>query len=139
MRFTAKVPTGTPLNKLRGPKGQRMKALYKLLAQQHKIGRFRHVYDPAARETQYPVNLAPFSANTCLHGIVHSVLAAHRDDRRHDHPHRARHRSRSRHRRYDLGITVPPAGFHALPITPHAFHSDWIHSLHRSRPGLDAL
>ncbi|AQY20325.1 hypothetical protein T261_08443 [Streptomyces lydicus] len=30
---------------------------------------------------------------------------------------------------YDLGTTVPPAEFHALPITPHAFHGDWNYTL----------
>lgn len=76
MRFTTKVPAGTPLNNLRGLEGQRMKALYKLLAQQHKIGRFRRVYDPAAWDKQDPVNLALSSANTCLYGIVHSAIVA---------------------------------------------------------------
>ncbi|MCM2392052.1 type I-E CRISPR-associated endonuclease Cas1e [Streptomyces albipurpureus] len=76
MRFTANVPPSTPLNKLRGLEGQRMKTLYKLLAQQHKIGRFRRSYDPAAWDKQDPVNLALSSANTCLYGIVHSALAA---------------------------------------------------------------
>lgn len=52
MRFTTKVPATTPLNKLRGLEGQRMKALYKLLAQQHGIGRFRRAYDPAAWDDQ---------------------------------------------------------------------------------------
>ncbi|MFE2945350.1 type I-E CRISPR-associated endonuclease Cas1e [Streptomyces sp. NPDC059255] len=76
MRFTTKVPATTPLNKLRGLEGQRMKALYKLLAQQHGIGRFRRAYDPAAWDDQDPVNLALSSANTCLYGIVHSALVA---------------------------------------------------------------
>lgn len=31
--------------------------------------------------------------------------------------------------RYDLGTTVPPSEFHALPITPHAFHGDWNYTL----------
>lgn len=31
--------------------------------------------------------------------------------------------------RYDLGTTVPPAEFHALPITPHSFHGDWNYTL----------
>ncbi|MGX2993924.1 type I-E CRISPR-associated endonuclease Cas1e [Streptomyces sp. JNUCC 64] len=76
MRFTGKVSPGTPLNTLRGLEGQRMKALYKLLAQRHGIGRFRRSYDPDAWDQQDPVNLALSSANTCLYGIVHSALVA---------------------------------------------------------------
>ncbi|WP_369383182.1 type I-E CRISPR-associated endonuclease Cas1e [Streptomyces sp. cg36] len=75
-RFDTPVPASTPLNKLRGLEGQRVKALYRLLAQQHRIGRFRRNYDPAAWDDQDPVNLALSSANTCLYGIVHAALAA---------------------------------------------------------------
>ncbi|GAA5014548.1 hypothetical protein GCM10025734_62160 [Kitasatospora paranensis] len=56
--------------------GQRVKAHYRLLAQQHRIGRFRRAYDPASWDTQDPVNLALSSANTCLYGIVHAALLA---------------------------------------------------------------
>jgi hypothetical protein len=30
---------------------------------------------------------------------------------------------------YDLGVSVTPAEFHALPITPNAFHGDWNYTL----------
>lgn len=70
------VPAGTSLEKLRGLEGQRMKALYKLLAQQHRIGRFKRIYDPAAWDQQDPVNLALSSANTCLYGIVHAAITS---------------------------------------------------------------
>lgn len=76
MRFKAPVPAATTLQQLRGLEGQRMKALYKLLTQQHRIGRFRRNYDPDAWDTQDPVNLALSSANTCLYGIVHAALTA---------------------------------------------------------------
>ncbi|MFJ5218733.1 type I-E CRISPR-associated endonuclease Cas1e [Streptomyces sp. NPDC088354] len=75
-RFNTDVPTATTLEQLRGMEGQRMKALYKLLAQQHRIGRFRRAYDPDSWETQDPVNLALSSASTCLYGIVHAALTA---------------------------------------------------------------
>ncbi|WP_254878643.1 type I-E CRISPR-associated endonuclease Cas1e [Streptomyces sp. NA04227] len=68
------VPPGTTLQQLRGMEGQRLKALYKLLAQQYKIGRFRRAYNPAQWDTQDPVNLALSSANTCLYGIVHAAI-----------------------------------------------------------------
>ena len=54
---------------------------------------------------------------------------------------------------YDLGISVTPAEFHALPITPNAFHGDWNYTLspvpprapdaptttHRTDPALTAM
>ncbi|MFJ9646523.1 type I-E CRISPR-associated endonuclease Cas1e [Streptomyces sp. NPDC101206] len=71
------VPKGaTSLAQLRGMEGQRVKAHYRLLAQQHRIGRFRRTYDPAAWDSQDPVNLALSAANTCLYGIVHAAILA---------------------------------------------------------------
>ncbi|WP_435599777.1 type I-E CRISPR-associated endonuclease Cas1e [Streptomyces sp. C10-9-1] len=67
---------GATLAQLRGFEGQRVKAHYRLLAQQHRIGRFRRAYDPESWETQDPVNLALSSANTCLYGIVHAAIHA---------------------------------------------------------------
>lgn len=75
-RFHEEVPQGTTLAQLRGLEGQRMKALYRLLAQQHGIGRFRRNYHPDQWHTQDPVNLALSAANTCLYGIVHAALLA---------------------------------------------------------------
>jgi len=75
-RFNVAVPPTASLNTLRGLEGQRIKALYKHLAQQHRIGRFKRNYDPAAWDEQDPVNLALSSANTCLYGIVHAALVA---------------------------------------------------------------
>ncbi|AJE83981.1 hypothetical protein SLNWT_3605 [Streptomyces albus] len=71
---TGTVPPGTTLQQLRGMEGQRVKAQYKILAQQHRIGRFRRAYDPAQWDLQDPVNLALSSANTCLYGIVHAAV-----------------------------------------------------------------
>ncbi|MFB9607328.1 type I-E CRISPR-associated endonuclease Cas1e [Streptomyces roseofulvus] len=70
------VPAGANFNQLRGFEGQRVKALYQLLARQYKIGRFRRAYDPDSWDTQDPVNLALSSANTCLYGIVHAAILA---------------------------------------------------------------
>ncbi|MFF8367074.1 type I-E CRISPR-associated endonuclease Cas1e [Rhodococcus erythropolis] len=70
------VPLGTTLEQLRGMEGQRVKAHYRLLAQQYKIGRFRRTYDRAKWDNQDPVNLALSSANTCLYGIVHAATCA---------------------------------------------------------------
>ncbi|MGW2964940.1 type I-E CRISPR-associated endonuclease Cas1e [Streptomyces sp. NPDC001220] len=70
------APPGATLQQLRGLEGQRVKALYKLLAKQHRIGRFRRTYDPDSWDTQDPVNLALSAANTCLYGIVHAAITA---------------------------------------------------------------
>ncbi|WP_328765585.1 MULTISPECIES: type I-E CRISPR-associated endonuclease Cas1e [unclassified Streptomyces] len=76
MRFDDDVPAGATLDTLRGMEGQRMKTLYRLLAQQHGIGRFRRNYHPDQWHEQDPVNLALSAANTCLYGIVHAALIA---------------------------------------------------------------
>ncbi|MFF9779462.1 type I-E CRISPR-associated endonuclease Cas1e [Streptomyces sp. NPDC013978] len=70
------VPHATTLAQLRGMEGQRMKALYKLLAQQHGIGRFRRNYHPDQWHQQDPVNLALSASNTCLYGIIHAAVLA---------------------------------------------------------------
>ncbi|ATM24790.1 CRISPR-associated protein Cas1 (plasmid) [Streptomyces alboflavus] len=70
------APAAPTLDQLRGLEGRRVKAHYRLLAQQYKIGRFRRAYDPASWDTQDPVNLALSSANTCLYGIVHAAILA---------------------------------------------------------------
>lgn len=75
-RFGDGIPPGASLAQLRGIEGQRVKAMYKLLAQKHRIARFRRNYDPAAWEIQDPVNLALSAANTCLYGVVHSAILA---------------------------------------------------------------
>jgi len=75
-RFNVDVPEGTTLAQLRGMEGQRVKAYYKLLAQKHRIARFRRNYHPESWDTQDPVNLALSSANTCLYGVVHAAICA---------------------------------------------------------------
>ncbi|MGW4412317.1 type I-E CRISPR-associated endonuclease Cas1e [Nonomuraea sp. NPDC004702] len=70
------APTGAGLAQLRGLEGQRVKALYRLLATKHGITRFRRNYDPAAWDTQDPVNLALSAANTALYGVVHAAALA---------------------------------------------------------------
>lgn len=76
MRFGQDVPTGVTVAQLRGLEGQRMKATYKILATQHRIGRFKRTYDPEDWDNQDPVNLALSAANTCLYGIAHAAIVA---------------------------------------------------------------
>ncbi|MGP3959729.1 CRISPR-associated endonuclease Cas1 [Nonomuraea sp. 3N208] len=61
---------------MRGLEGQRVKALYRMLATKHGISRFRRNYDPAAWDSQDPVNLALSAANTALYGTVHAAVLA---------------------------------------------------------------
>jgi CRISP-associated protein Cas1 len=75
-RFGDAVPAGASLAQQRGIEGQRVKTLYKMLAQKHKIARFRRNYDPAVWEIQDPVNLALSAANICMYGVVHSAVFA---------------------------------------------------------------
>ena len=75
-RFGEEVPVGTSLQQLRGLEGQRMKSLYRLYAEQAKIGRFKRNYDPDKWAAQDPVNLALSAANTCMYGVVHAAILA---------------------------------------------------------------
>nr|AIZ06568.1 Cas1 protein I-E [Salinispora arenicola] len=75
-RFGEAVPEGTTLAQLRGMEGQRMKTLYRLLAQKYRTGKFRRNYDPNKWDTQDPVNLALSAASACLYGVVHAVILA---------------------------------------------------------------
>lgn len=76
MRFGTQVPEGTSLNSLRGLEGQRMKALYRSMADRHGIRGFKRNYDPANWDQQNPVNQALSAANTALYGAVHSAILA---------------------------------------------------------------
>lgn len=75
-RFGMPVPDGTSLQRLRGLEGQRMKSLYRSLADRHKIRGFRRNYDPHHWDQQNPVNQALSAANTALYGTVHSAVLA---------------------------------------------------------------
>ncbi|MFI7077123.1 type I-E CRISPR-associated endonuclease Cas1e [Micromonospora sp. NPDC049903] len=75
-RFGEPVPEDTTLAQLRGMEGQRMKTLYRLLAQKYRTGKFRRNYDPDAWDTQDPVNLALSAGSACLYGVVHAVILA---------------------------------------------------------------
>lgn len=65
---------GAKLATLRGLEGQRMKALYRRLANKHGVAAFRRSYDPDEFEDQDPVNKALTSANQCLYGICHAAI-----------------------------------------------------------------
>lgn len=73
---TAAKPESASLAQLRGLEGQRVKALYRMLASKYGIQRFRRNYDPANWDDQDPVNLALSAANAALYGVVHAAIHA---------------------------------------------------------------
>lgn len=75
-RFGDHPDQDTDLAALRGLEGQRVKALYRILAKQHRVTAFKRSYDPHDWDTQNPVNLALSAANTCLYGITHAAILA---------------------------------------------------------------
>lgn len=75
-RFGESVPQGTSLAQLRGMEGQRMKKLYRVLAEQYRTGKFRRNYDQEQWDAQDPVNLALSAASACLYGVVHAATLA---------------------------------------------------------------
>ncbi|GAA1989710.1 type I-E CRISPR-associated endonuclease Cas1e [Nocardiopsis rhodophaea] len=74
LRFTDPLPESLTLDKLRGLEGRRMKVLYRTLAQQHRVPRFKRSYDPADFDAQDPVNKALTSGNQALYGIATAVV-----------------------------------------------------------------
>ncbi len=76
MRFGTGVPEGTKLQQLRGLEGQRMKLMYQMLAEKHRIRGFKRNYNPENWDQQNPVNQALSAANTALYGVVHAAVLA---------------------------------------------------------------
>ncbi|MCC6227324.1 MAG: type I-E CRISPR-associated endonuclease Cas1 [Microthrixaceae bacterium] len=75
-RFGGLPPGGTvTLRRLRGLEGQRMKRLYKALADKHRI-KFRRDYDPNDFGSGDPINQALSAANAALYGIALAAITA---------------------------------------------------------------
>lgn len=70
------APAGATLSQLRGLEGQRVKAMYRMLADKYKLKRFRRNYDRSDWDNQDPVNLALSAANACMYGVVHAAVLA---------------------------------------------------------------
>ncbi|WP_431887608.1 type I-E CRISPR-associated endonuclease Cas1e [Nocardiopsis alba] len=75
MRFGEEVEEGVGIERLRALEGQRMKALYRGLANKHRVKPFKRSYDPADWDGQNPVNKALSAGNAALYGVVYSVIA----------------------------------------------------------------
>src|SRR5690606_4558186 len=77
MRFqAADLPESVTPAQVRAMAGQRMKACYRTLAQQHGIGRYRRNCRPDQWDSRDPVNLGLSAGSTCLYGIAHAALLA---------------------------------------------------------------
>ncbi|WP_017615962.1 type I-E CRISPR-associated endonuclease Cas1e [Nocardiopsis salina] len=75
LRFGEDIAPGTPLESMRGIEGQRMKALYRALAQRQKLRPFKRSYDPLDWSAQDPVNVALSAASAAFYGIAHAVIS----------------------------------------------------------------
>ncbi|TQL75389.1 CRISPR-associated Cas1 family protein [Stackebrandtia endophytica] len=76
LRFGEHVESDTAMNVLRGLEGQRMKTLYRTLADQHRIRGFKRNYDPHNWDEQSNVNQALSAANHALYGVCHAAILA---------------------------------------------------------------
>ncbi|MCK2214768.1 type I-E CRISPR-associated endonuclease Cas1e [Actinomadura sp. ATCC 31491] len=77
MRFgQSTAPPGATLAQLRGLEGQRIKALYRMMAIKYRLKRFTRNYDPDSWDDQDPVNKALSGANACMYGVVHAAVLA---------------------------------------------------------------
>jgi CRISPR-associated protein Cas1 len=77
MRFgRSSAPEGATLGQLRGLEGQRIKALYRMMATKYRIKQFKRNYDPDSWDDQDPVNKALSGANSCMYGVVHAAVLA---------------------------------------------------------------
>lgn len=75
LRFREDIAPGTPLERMRGIEGQRMKALYRALAQRHGLKPFKRSYDPEDWDDQDPVNQGLSAASAALYGLAHAVIS----------------------------------------------------------------
>lgn len=76
MRFPGEDVSALTMQQLRGREGARVRQLYRRHAERAGIEWKRRDYDPEAFEDGDVANRALTVANTCLYGIVHSVVAA---------------------------------------------------------------
>ncbi|WP_017615048.1 CRISPR-associated endonuclease Cas1 [Nocardiopsis salina] len=75
LRFGEDIAPGALLESMRGIEGQRMKALYRALAQRQKLRPFKHSYDPLDWSAQDPVNVALSAASAAFYGIAHAAIS----------------------------------------------------------------
>ncbi|SNS72446.1 type I-E CRISPR-associated endonuclease Cas1e [Actinomadura mexicana] len=75
-RFGNAAPRDATIAQLRGLEGQRIKVLYRMLAERNGVRPFKRSYAPDDWDAQDPVNRALSAANTCLYGITHAAINA---------------------------------------------------------------
>ena len=76
MRFPGEDVEGLTLQQLRGKEGSRVRSLYKKLSEEWHVPWNGRNYKPDDFDNSDDVNKALSVANTCLYGLVHSVVAA---------------------------------------------------------------
>lgn len=76
MRFPGEDVSGLTMQQLRGREGARVRGLYRMHAKRTEVEWDRREYDPAAFQDGDAVNRALTVANTCLYGVVHTVIEA---------------------------------------------------------------
>ncbi|MCK5662722.1 MAG: type I-E CRISPR-associated endonuclease Cas1 [Thiotrichaceae bacterium] len=76
IRFGEPPPERRSVDQLRGIEGARVKALYKLFANQHNIKWHGRKYDVKAWESGDVINRCISAANACLYGITEAAILA---------------------------------------------------------------
>jgi CRISPR-associated protein Cas1 len=76
IRFGEEAPNRRSIDQLRGIEGARVRAHYKLLAEQHGVKWQGRKYDPADWENGDTVNQCLSAATSCLYGITEAAILA---------------------------------------------------------------
>ena len=76
VRFKEDAPERRSVDQLRGIEGARVKRMYELLAQQHRVDWRRRSYDPGAWDVSDVPNRCLSAATACLHGLAEAAILA---------------------------------------------------------------
>lgn len=74
MRFPGEDVSGLPMQQLRGREGARVRACYRLYAEQAGIAWAGRHYDPRSWNSGDPVNRCLSAANSALYGVAHAAV-----------------------------------------------------------------
>jgi CRISP-associated protein Cas1 len=76
VRFKEEAPERRSIEQLRGIEGARVKRIYELLAQQHRVTWKRRSYDPGDWDVSDTPNRCVSAATACLHGLAEAAVLA---------------------------------------------------------------
>lgn len=76
MRFPGEDVSHLTMQQLRGREGSRIRAVYKKCSEEYGVQWNGRNYNPDDYTSSDPVNQALSSANSCLYGVVHSVIVS---------------------------------------------------------------